>query len=203
MERRDVVKLLTAASLAAIGLGAPEIARAAAQAQAALQGAPVYVPVFFSKAEWPMVRSLAELVIPRDARSGGATEAGVSEFMDFILNENPGSQKWMRDGLTWLNAECRTRFTRDWVQCSPSQQHAVLNDIAFPRKTKAAAKPGAEFFTRFRDLTSSGFWTSRIGIKDLGYMGNVTVPAWNGCPEPQLTKLGVSYKMSLHAVRRG
>lgn len=204
MERRDVVKFLAAASLAAVGIGAPEIARAAEYAHGATQqGAPQYVPIFFTKAEWPMVGSLADLVIPKDARSGGATDAGVPEFMDFIMNENKGSQKWMRDGLAWLNAECMRRFSKAWMQCTGAQQRELLNDIAFPKKTKAALKPGADFFSRFRDLTSSGFWTSRIGIKDLGYMGNLTVPEWTGCPEPQLTKLGVSYKISMHAVRRG
>lgn len=204
MQRRDVVKLMAAASLAAIGLGAPEVARAAEHAQAALQGgAPAYTPIFFTKTEWPVVRSLADLVIPKDARSGGATDAGVPEFMDFIMNENPGSQKWMRDGLKWLTAEHRTRFNRDFVQGSAAQQREVLNDIAFPKKAKPAFKAGVEFFTRFRDLTSSGFWTSRMGVKDIGYMGNITLSAWDGCPEPQLAKLGVSYKMSMRAVRKG
>jgi len=204
MERRDVVKMLTAASLAAVGLGAPEIARAAEHANAALQqGAPAYKPVFFTKAEWPMVQSLSELVIPRDARSGGAIEAGVPEFMDFIMNENKGSQAWMRSGLKWLDGECTRRFRRSWVRCSAAQQREVLNDIAFPKKAAPTVKPGVEFFTRFRDLTSSGFWTSRMGIQDIGYMGNITLSEWVGCPEPQLTKLGVSYKMSMHAVRRG
>lgn len=202
MPRRDVMKLLGAASLAVLGLGAPEIARAAEYAQAS-QGAPVYRPIFFTKAEWPMVQSLAEQVIPKDARSGGAIEAGVPEFMDFIMNEYKGNQGWMRDGLKWLNGECQKRFSRGWAACSPAQQREVLTDIAFPKKATPAFKQGAEFFTRFRDLTSSGFWTSRIGIKDIGYMGNITMSEWTGCPEPQLAKIGVSYKMSMKPVRRG
>jgi hypothetical protein len=204
MERRDVVKMLTAASLAAIGLAAPDVARAAEYARDALQqGAPAYQPIFFTTAEWPMVRTLSDLVIPKDARSGSATDAGVPEFMDFIMNENKGSQTWMRDGLKWLNTECQTRFKQNLVQCSPSQQRAILDEIAFPKKAKPAVKAGVDFFSRFRDLTSSGFWTSRIGVKDIGYIGNITMSEWVGCPEPQLTKLGVSYKMSLHAVRKG
>lgn len=204
MERRDVVKLLTAASLAAVGLGAPEITRAAELAQAAggQNAAPPFKPAFFGRTEWEQVRSLADHVIPRDARSGSATDAGVPEFMDFIMVENPGSQKWMRDGLKRLDVECRTRFKRDWIRCSPAQQRLVLNDIAFPKKAPAALKPGVEFFTRFRDLTASGFWTSRIGVKDIGYMGNVTMGEWTGCPEPALAKVGVSYKASMHVPKR-
>jgi hypothetical protein len=204
VERRDVVKLLGAATLAAIGLAAPDVARAADYANAALQqGAPAYKTIFFTKAEWPMVRTLADVVIPKDARSGSATDAGVPEFMDFIMMEFKGNQQWMRDGLVWLNADCTKRFKRGFVACTSEQQQQVLNDIAFPKKAPAALKPGVEFFTRFRDMTASGFWSSRIGYKDIGYMGNTIVPVWEGCPEPQLKKLGVSYRMSMRAVRRG
>lgn len=204
MDRRDVMKLLGAASLAAIGLASPDVARAADYAGAALQqGAPAYKPIFFTKAEWPMVRTLSDLVIPRDARSGGATDAGVPEFMDFIMSDFKWNQKWMRDGLIWLNGECTRRFKRGFVACTPAQQKRLLDDIAFPKKAPAALKPGVEFFTRFRDLTATGFWSSRIGYKDIGYMGNTIVPVWEGCPEPQLQKLGVSYKMSMRAVRHG
>ncbi|MHB1096986.1 MAG: gluconate 2-dehydrogenase subunit 3 family protein [Gemmatimonadaceae bacterium] len=204
MDRRDAVRMLSAATLAAIGLAAPDVARAADYAGAALQqGAPAYKPIFFTKAEWPMVRTLSDLVIPRDARSGGATDAGVPEFMDFIMNDFEWNRKWMREGLQWLNGECTRRFRRGFVACTPEQQKLVLNDIAFPKKAPAALKTGVEFFTKFRDLTATGFWSSRIGYKDIGYMGNTIVPVWEGCPEPQLQKLGVSYKMSMRAVRRG
>ncbi|MBI5601432.1 MAG: gluconate 2-dehydrogenase subunit 3 family protein [Gemmatimonadetes bacterium] len=203
MDRRDAVRMLGAATLAAIGLAAPDVARAADYAGAALQqGAPAYKPVFFTKAEWPMVRALSDLVIPRDARSGSATDAGVPEFMDFIMSDFKWNQKWMRDGLVWLNGECTRRFRRGFVACTPDQQKLVLNDIAFPKKAPEALKPGVEFFTRFRDLTATGFWSSRIGYKDIGYMGNTIVPVWEGCPEPQLQKLGVSYKMSMRPARR-
>ncbi len=203
MDRRDAVRMLGAATLAAIGLAAPDVARAADYAGAALQqGAPAYKPIFFTKAEWPMVRALSDLVIPRDARSGSATDAGVPEFMDFIMSDFKWNQKWMRDGLVWLNGECTKRFRRGFVACTPDQQKLVLNDIAFPKKAPAALKPGVEFFTKFRDLTATGFWSSRIGYKDIGYMGNTIVPVWEGCPEPQLQKLGVSYKMSMRPARR-
>lgn len=203
IDRRDVVKLLGTASLAVIGLSSPDIARAAEYARATReQGTPAYQPIFFTKSEWPMVRMLADLVIPRDARSGSASDAGVPEFMDFIMHEYKDSQQWMRTGLQWLNTECTKRYRRGFVQCTAAQQTHLLDDIAFPKKAPAALKPGVDFFTRFRNLTSSGFWTSRIGMKDLGYLGNTIVPVWEGCPEPQLKKLGVSYKMSMKAARR-
>ncbi len=204
--RRDVVKLLAAASLAAVGLGAPEIARAAELAAGvAPQGtAPQFRPAFFTAAEWPMVRSLADHVIPSDERSGSASDALVPEFMDFIMNENPRSQPWMRDGLKWMNDESNRRVRRSWVKASLAQQRQVLNDVAFPKTAPASLAPGVEFFSRFRDLTSSGFWSSRMGVKDLGYQGNITMSEWLGCPAPVLKKIGVSYKTSMHVPgRRG
>ena len=206
MDRRDVVKLLATASLAAVGLGAPEVAHAWDLTNAALasQGTGTqFAPAFFTPVEWRAVRSLVDVVIPRDDRSGSATDAGVPEFMDFMMVENPKSQPWMRDGLKWLNDECRKRFGREWTSCSAAQQRQLLNVIAFPNTAPATVKAGVEFFSRFRDLTSSGFWTSRMGVKDLGYLGNVTVPVWSGCPEPALTKLGVSYNIPMHVPRRG
>jgi hypothetical protein len=206
MDRRDVVKLLATASLAAVGIGAPEVAHAWELTNAALarQGTGMqFAPAFFTPDEWRTVRSLVDVVIPRDDRSGSATEAGVPEFMDFMMGDNPKSQPWMRDGLKWLNAECQARFGRAWESCSAAQHRQLLNDIAFPKTAPVALKAGVEFFTRFRDLTSSGFWTSRIGVKDLGYKGNTPVPVWSGCPDPALEKLGVSYRISMHVPNRG
>jgi len=204
--RRDVVKLLAAASLAAVGIGAPEVAHAWESAHRALDNQAAgsrFVPQFFTRDEWPVVRSLADMVIPRDDRSGSATDASVPEFMDFIMGENPKSQPWMRDGLKWLDAECHRRFNRTWLEASAAQRRQVLNDIAFPKTAPAEFKDGVTFFSHFRDLTSSGFWSSRIGVKDLGYVGNKIVPVWSGCPEPALKKIGVSYKTSMHVPKRG
>ena len=201
--RRDAVRLLGAASLAVFGVAAPDVARAADHAFDALQqGAPVYKPIFFSKTEWPLVRALGDLVIPKDAQSGSASDAGVPEFMDFIMNEYKGNQKWMREGLAWMNTESTKRFKKPFTAVAEAQQKQILDDIAFPKKAKPEFKAGVEFFTRFRDLTASGFYTSRMGVKDIGYMGNITMSEWVGCPEPQLKKIGVSYSMSMHAARK-
>lgn len=188
VSRRDLLAGLAAVP-AALALPADGIERAVAHAQAALdaetaqgaQGTP-YAPKNFSTDEWLLVRSLVDYVIPRDARSGSATDAGVPEFMDFILGEYRGNQQWMREGLSWMNAECRRRFDRGWLSCSDLQRREVLDAISFPKRAVDSVKPGADFFTRFRNLTASGFWTSRIGIADLGYVGNRPVARWEGTP---------------------
>lgn len=173
-------------------------AHAAAHAQAARDSANeaqgqgrAYEPKNFTPDEWRLVRLLADYVIPRDARSGSATDAGVPEFMDFILGEYRNNQQWMRDGLSWLNAECRRRFAAGFVSCTDMQRREVLDAIAFPRRAAESARPGVDFFNRFRNLTASGFWTSRIGIADLEYTGNRPVAEWVGTPPEVRRWLGV------------
>jgi hypothetical protein len=197
VSRRDLLAGLIAVP-AVLAIPSDGMERAAAHAQSVLdlegtQGAQgtAYQPKHFSADEWQLVRSLANYVIPRDARSGSATDAGVPEFMDFILGEYRNNQPWMRDGLSWMNAECRRRFDTGWISCTDPQRREVLDAIAFPKRAEASVKAGADFFTRFRNLTASGFWTSRIGIADIGYMGNRPVGQWEGTPAEVQRWLGI------------
>lgn len=167
-------------------LGAQDGAPDAPQAQPA-----AYVPRQFTADEWRLVRLLVDYVIPRDATSGSATDAGVPEFMDFILGEYASNRTWMKDGLGWMNAECRRRFGKGFVSCTDVQRRELLDAIAFPRKAAPEVKAGVEFFNRFRNMTASGFYTSRIGVADLGYIGNRPVAKWEGTPPEVLKKLGL------------
>jgi hypothetical protein len=164
---------------------------APAQGAAAQQPRPAYRPKQFTTDEWRLVRLLVNYVIPRDARSGSAIDAGVPEFMDFMLGENAGMRTWMKNGLGWMNAECRNRFKKGFVSCSDAQRREVLDAIAFPKKAAAEMKPGVDFFNSFRNLTASGFFSSRIGIADLGYIGNRPVAKWEGTPPAVMRKLGL------------
>jgi hypothetical protein len=201
LSRREAIGLLAAIPLAATpvaALGAPAMERAAraaadALADEAATGAP-YVPKFFTAHEWRTVRLLADLVIPRDERSGSATDAGVPEFMDVVLMEFRSGQLPMRGGLAWLDAESRRRAGATFVAATPAQRTAILDDIAWPAKARPEMSHGVAFFNRFRDLVASGFFSSRIGVADLRYQGNTFVPEWKGCPEEALRKLGVSYE---------
>jgi hypothetical protein len=169
-------------------------------AQAAATAAAPFAPTFFTPHEWRTVRVLVDLVIPKDDRSGSATEAGVPEFMDFMMLDQPARQVGMRGGLAWLDLECQKRFDKMFVDCASAEQVAVLDDIAWPsRAAPIAGQPphplrhGIAFFSSFRDLTAAGFWTTRMGIDDLQYLGNRSVARWNGCPDEALKKLGVRY----------
>jgi hypothetical protein len=138
---------------------------------------------------------LADYVIPRDARSGSATDAKVPEFMDFLLSDKDAtesSRNSMRGGLAWIDNESRKRFTKTFVNATDAQRRQILDDIAFPKKARPEFSHGVTFFTRFRDLTASGFFSSAMGWKDVQYIGNVFNPNWDGCPAPAMEKLGVN-----------
>ena len=151
---------------------------------------------FFTRAELRTVRVLADDVIPKDARSGSATDAGVPEFMDFNLaapETDEATRVAWRGGLRWLDTESRRRFHVAYAGATKAQRTAILDDIAYPDKVTPAMRPGNAFFMRFRDMCASGFFSSAIGFQDLKWMGNTFNPNWDGCPQAALDKLGVTY----------
>ena len=196
MDRRAALRLLAVAPLAIAFRLAPAAMRvAAARAAATLEcGTPV-APTFFSAHEWATVRLLADLIIPKDERSGSATDAGVPEFMDFMCGDDPELGAALRGGLAWLDHACDDRFGTTFVAANTAQRAAVLDDIAWPARARPAYGAGVAFFNSFRDLTALGFFSSRIGVRDLRYVGNTLVATWRGCPPEVLAKLGVSHDL--------
>ena len=151
---------------------------------------------FFTQRELRTARVLADDVIPRDERSGSASDAKVAEFMDYNLSveeTTPETRVAWRGGLRWMDTESRRRFGVPYASATVAQRHQILDDIAWADRVRPELRHGAAFFARFRDMAAAGFFSSAIGFKDLQYMGNTFVPQWNGCPEAALTKLGVSY----------
>ncbi len=194
--RRSVLKLLSAAPVAAaFALTDAEAQQAHHQVQAARQAArktaTAFKPKFFTAHEYQTVRVLCDLIIPKDERSGSATDAGVPEFMDFIMIDQTNRQVAMRGGLAWLDLECQRRFDKTFVAATDAQRREVMDDISTYGDPKPGMTHGQTFFRSFRDLTATGFWTSKMGIEDLGYMGNTFVADWNGCPPSVLEKLGL------------
>ncbi len=188
MDRRDALKSLGVGAMAAYGVGSPTWHRF--RQLVAAGGA----PGFFTEAELALLRILADLVIPRDERSGSATDSGAIEYMDFVVGQsNPKTQQAWRDGLRWFDEESARRFSMPFQQASDAQHGQLLDDIAWPAKATAAFKPQAQFFNRLRDLTGSAFFSSKMGVQDLGYLGNVPNPNWTGAPPAALRGLGVNY----------
>ena len=194
MKRRDAVRLLVAAPAAAAFGWTPDAVReAAARARRALGGGARYEPQHFTAHEWDTVRVLVDLIIPKDDRSGSASDAGVPAFMDFMLGDDADLEIPIRGGLAWLDREADDRWGSTFVAASDAERTAILDDIAWPARAKPRHAGGVAFFNSFRDLTASGFFSSRLGVEDLHYIGNTFVADWKGCPPEALAKLGVTY----------
>ena len=217
VDRRSALKAMAAAAavpvLGTFEIGEEQMLRAREAAETAvlaeMQGTQ-YAPKFFTRHEYQTVRTLVDYIIPRDERSGSATDAGVPQYMDFVLSDQtppPGppnptprfyvaptaSQINVRGGLAWLDNECANRFGAGttFVAATDAQRRQVLDDIAWPARAKPELSHGVAFFTRMRDMTASGFYSSKMGIQDLRYMGNVPMAKWDGCPPEVIAKLGV------------
>ncbi len=195
MNRREAVQAMSLAAWATVFLVTPaEADRAVRAVERALSGHQAYEPQFFTAEEWETVRMLVDLIIPADERSGSATDAGVPEFMDFTMVDRPSGQAPMRGSLMWLDMVCNDRYRRRFVRCSDDQRKELLDDIAWPDRAPEHMVQGVAFFNSFRDFTASGFFSSKIGVQDVQYLGNVARREWPGCPPDVLRHLGVSYQ---------
>jgi gluconate 2-dehydrogenase gamma chain len=148
--------------------------------------------VFFTEHELATIAVLSDIIIPKDEISGSATEAGVPAFIEFIVKDMPHYQTPMRGGLRWLDMESFERYQKAFKDCDNKQQIAIVDEIAYPEKAKPEMQRGVAFFNMMRNLTASGFYTSQIGVKDLGYAGN-TPTQWNGVPDDVLKQYGLAY----------
>jgi len=142
--------------------------------------------------EWKTIWILSDLIIPADERTGSATQAGVPEFIDAWLDLRRGDLlAEIRGGLTWLDMECNRLFSHDFADCSDTQRIQILDRIAYPAKAAPRDASAVAFFNHLRDLVVSGFFSSKMGVKDLPYLGNTMVADWEGCPPDVLAKLGL------------
>jgi gluconate 2-dehydrogenase gamma chain len=145
---------------------------------------------FFDDHEMATITILADIIIPRDARSGSASDAKVPEFIEFIVKDKPHNQVPMRGGLRWLDLQCLNRYGKTFVDATRAQQLELVAEIAYPKKAKPEMQQGVAFFNRMRDLTATGFFTSKMGIEDLGYVGNAP-NKWEGVPAAVLKQYGM------------
>lgn len=147
---------------------------------------------FFTDQEMKTIAVLSDIIIPKDDVSGSATEAGVPDFIEFIVKDMPYHQTPMRGGLRWLDVESLKRFGKSFTDLSSDQQLKIVDDIAYPGKVKPGMEPGVSFFSLMRNLTASGFYSSKIGIADIGYKGN-SPTVWDGVPDDVLKQYGLAY----------
>jgi gluconate 2-dehydrogenase subunit 3-like protein len=147
---------------------------------------------FFTPEEMATITVLADIIIPKDEISGSASDAKVPDFIDFIVKDKPEHQVPMRGGLRWLDVQCLKQFNKSFKDCTEQQRIAMVDQIAYPKKAKKEMAAGVAFFNLMRDLTATGFYTSQIGVKDIGYVGN-SPNKWNGVPDDVLKQYGLAY----------
>ena len=147
---------------------------------------------FFTDHEMATLTVLVDIIIPKDEKSGAASEAGVPAFLEFIVKDMPDHQLPLRGGLKWLDLYTIKKFEKPFIDCTPKDQLSLINQIAYPNQAPKDMQQGVSFFSLLRNLTATGFYTSEIGVKDLGYMGNQP-NQWNGVPKEVLDEYKVSY----------
>ncbi len=149
---------------------------------------------FFTDHEMATITVLGDIIIPKDEISGSASDAKVPEFIEFIVKDMPQHQVPLKGGLRWLDMQCLTRYNKSFVDCNSIEQLEMVDLVAYPNKAKdkPELQPGVSFFTLMRNLVATGFYTSAIGVKDIGYAGN-TPNQWNGIPEDVLAQYKLAY----------
>lgn len=209
MKRRDTLKALTFTSLGLAGLN-PQQALAEQRneelaagiheeedikvpdgrlKEEAIRDARLRKEKFLNAHELATITVLADIIIPADGVTGSASDAGVTEFIEFIVKDMPQHQVPVRGGLKWLDRESNRRFGKNFVAIKPEHRINIVDDIAYPEEVKPEFTQGAAFFSLMRNLTATGFYTSEIGIKDIGFAGN-TPNVWMGVPEDVLSQYG-------------
>jgi len=189
ISRRDVLKTLAMSAargsvLQVIPLEAAEMAHQMVHKQRAAAPAGKYAPKYFTPKQYETLTSLCDTIIPKDEKSGGAVEAGAPEFIDLLTSENEEFQGRLGGGLMWLDSYCIDHYGQAYMECTPEQRKEVVDLIAYRKNAKATPElhQGVAFFAFLRNMTCDGFYTSKIGIEDLQYIGNATRSEWPGCP---------------------
>jgi len=209
MRRRDTIKTLLVGSLAGGAIltgcdpdhnadlaneeGLPEIDGYGRTGKEILRDEQLNSTEYFNEAELSMLAVLCDLILPADEKFGSATDAGVPEFIEFIVKDIPVHQLPIRGGMMWLNNRSNSEFNLEFAVCSEAQQKSLLDEIAYPPEDEEVEPgPGVVFFNLMRNLVLTGYYTTKIGIESLGYKGN-TPNVWDGVPQDVLDKHGMSY----------
>jgi gluconate 2-dehydrogenase gamma chain len=189
ISRRDVLRNLAIGAaggsvLKVIPAEAAALAHEMVAEQKAASPAGKYTPKYFSPHQYATLVALCDTILPKDDVSGGAVEAGAPEFIDLITSENDEIQGMLGGGLMWLDNFCTDRYDHVFLECAPAQQKEALDLIAYRKNARMdpTLSQGVAFFSRLRNMTCDGFYTSKIGIADLKYIGNTALAQFPGCP---------------------
>jgi len=189
ISRRDVLKNLAAGAAAGsvlqiIPAEAAALAHQMVHQEKTASATGKYTPKFFSSHAYETLTTLCDAIIPKDETSGGAVEAGAPEFIDLLCSENEEFQLQIGGGLNWLENACRDRYEHTFLESARAQKKEILDLIAYRKNAKIdpSLTQGIAFFAGLRQMTCDAFYTSKIGIADLQYIGNTALAEFPGCP---------------------
>jgi gluconate 2-dehydrogenase gamma chain len=204
MKRRDLLKNIGLGSAGVLAVGTADAQKPAAKAaiipdvengrlrHEIIRDNELKAKKFFSIAELATLKILVDIIIPADGKSGSASQAGVPDFIEFIAKDMPQHQTPLRGGLMWLDNVSKSTFGKKFAALTSENRIKIIDLIAYPKKAKPEHSQGVSFFNLVRNLTATGFFTSKIGMEDLGYKGN-TPNQWEGVPSEVLAKYNLSY----------
>jgi hypothetical protein len=204
MDRRKSIKWVLAASAVWPALGR-RIVHAGTTATSGGYGTdPNLIPASKPGEFWPLTLTaaqrqlaavLADIIIPADEHSPGASAVGVVDFIDEWASAPYPTQREDRQtilaGLAWLDEESGRRHGKSFSSLDPLQQAGICDDICSETRAAPEHRAAAHFFALFRDLTAGGFYTTPVGRKDLNYMGNVPMTRFDGPDAELLRTLGL------------
>lgn len=189
ISRRDILKTLAigaagGAVLQVIPLQAAQHVHQSIEKEKVAAPAGKYAAKYFNPHQYATLILLCDTIIPKDEKSGGALEGGAPEFIDLLTSENEEYQMKLGGGLAWLDNFCSKHYSKPFLDCPPAQQKEVLDRIAFRKNAQQdhALSPGVHFFAFVRNLTCDAYYTSKVGIADLQYIGNTSLREFPGCP---------------------
>ena len=188
ISRRDILRTLAVGAAGSVLQVIPAEAAAyvhqMVRDEKSASSAGKYMPKYFTASQYATLLVLCDMIVPKDEKSGGAIEAGAPEFIDLLSSENGKYQLKLGGGLSWLDNYCTDRYGTSFLGCSAAQKKEVLDLISFRKNAKkdSSLSQGVSFFAFLRNLTCDGYYTSKIGIADLGYIGNTSLREFPGCP---------------------
>jgi gluconate 2-dehydrogenase gamma chain len=195
ISRRDILRTLAVGAvggsvLQVIPAEAAEYIHQLVRTEKGTDASAKYAPKYFSAKQYATLIFMCDAIIPKDEHSGGAVEGGAPEFIDLLTSENEEFQSRLGGGLFWLDGFCSDRYGKSFSECPPRQKTELMDLIAYRENGRkdTTLSQGVAFFALLRNMTCDAFYTSKIGIADLKYIGNTTLREFPGCPTlPQET----------------
>ena len=174
LSRRDLLRTI-ALSVTVGGLEAEAAQHVHNMAAAEKAATGVYKPKAFTDHEFLTLQKLADYIVPADDVSPAASQAGCADFIDLLASQNPELAAIYTGGISWLDRTMERRYGASFVSAKPGDQTAMLDLIAYRKNESDELGPGIRFFDWARKMVVDAFYTTPVGIKDLGYVGNTAV----------------------------